>query len=403
MLTSLGIVIGIATVMLVLSAGEGFRSYINAQVETYGTNFVTIETRVPPTTKAREEGQTSGNDISSSSASQAVAITTLTSRDVDAIKRIDGLANAYGAVIGQKVVSYQNVSKNSFIFGADPARFEIDQGTIARGRPYTEQENRALGQVALLGADIANDLFGASDPIGKYIRVGNLNFMVIGVYARRGSFGFSNDDQQVFVPLTTAQKKLLGIDHLFYIVGQTRDKDIAPAVATDIRVILRQNHGITDPDKDDFIVHTQEEGMEIFDTVLSGVTLLLVAIAAISLLVGGVGIMNIMYVAVTERIGEIGLKIAFGATKQDILWSFLIESVLLTIGGGAAGVVLGTGLGAVIAKIASAYGFAWDFIVPIPGIMLSVGIAGAIGIAFGVFPARRAAELDPIEALRSEQ
>ncbi len=273
---------------------------------------------------------------------------------------------------------------------------------MAKGRPYSEIEDRAADQVAVLGADIAIDLFGQEDPLGKTVRVGEYNFLVIGVYERRGSFGFSNDDQQVFVPLKTAQKKLLGIDHLFYVLAQAKDPAQAEATAEDMRYILRQNHDIQDPAKDDFAVQTQAQGLETFDQILKGITFLLIAVAAISLLVGGVGIMNIMYVAVTERIAEIGLKKSVGAKEKDILAEFLTEAVILTVLGGVLGILLGALLSYGVALGARAFGFAWDFSVPASGVFLGLGVSTVIGLLFGVFPARTAAKMQPIDALRSE-
>ncbi len=399
-LTTLGIVIGIATVIIVLSAGEGFRSLINSQVESFGTNFVTIQTRVPRTTKARSGSSTDATN--GSGANQAVAITSLKQKDVNDIKRLDNVRDAYGAVIGQKVVAYRNVTKNSFIFGASPARFQIDSGVIVNGRAYTEQEDLSLAQVAILGCDIAKNLFGDQDPIGETIRVGEYNFVVIGVYECRGSFGFSNDDKQVYIPLTTAQKKLLGIDYLFFVLAQLNDQNKADGTAEDIRIVLRENHFITDPEKDDFVVQTQAQGLETFGTILSAITILLICIAAISLIVGGVGIMNIMYVVVTERIAEIGLKKALGAKNSDILSEFIIESLLLTMLGGLFGVIIGIGVSYGISFVAGKLNFAWKFVVPMSGVILGLGVSGVIGLIFGVFPARKASKLDPIEALRNE-
>ncbi len=396
-LTILGIVIGIAVVIMVLSAGAGFKSYINAQIAQFGTNTVTIETQVPPTTKARANGSKGGD-----AANQAVQITTLKNKDISDIKRIPNVTNAYGAVIGQEVVSYSQKTKNTMIFGADASRFDIDKGVVAKGRPYTEEENNSLAQVAVLGHDIALDLFGENDPLGKMVRVGNLNFMIVGVYEQRGSFGFSNDDEQVFVPVLTLQKKLLGIDHLFYAVVELTDKDKADVTALDIEDTLRHNHRITDPAKDDFKVATQAENLSTFNTILSAITFLLIAIATISLIVGGVGVMNIMYVAVTERIAEIGLKKALGAKPKDILYEFLIEAIMLTILGGIIGVIFGILLSFGVAKAAQSFGMAWDFIVPLSGIFVGVGVSAIIGLIFGVLPARNAARLDPIEALRYE-
>lgn len=399
-LTILGIIIGIATVVIVLSAGEGFRGFINAQAASFGTNFITIETRVPPTTRDRAAGGQTGTG--GNAANLAQGITSLKMRDIEDISRLANISGGYGAVIGQQVVAYKNITKNAFVFGANADRFTIDKGELASGRFYSEQEDIAASQVAILGFDIAVDLFGDDDPVGKMIRVGSFNFEVIGVYKQRGSFGFSNDDQQVFIPLTTIQKKLLGIDHLFYGLVQVRDPDQTEATAEDMRAILRRNHGITDPFKDDFVVQSAASSLDTFNTVLQGVTFLLIAIAAISLLVGGVGIMNIMYVAVTERTSEIGLKKALGARRSAILWEFLVETIILTLGGGALGVVFGALISYLVAVVAQSFEFAWVFKVPVFSVVLGLGVAGIIGLVFGVFPARRASKLDPIEALRYE-
>jgi ABC-type antimicrobial peptide transport system permease subunit len=399
-LTIVGIVIGIATVIIVLSAGAGFKSYINAQIEAFGSNTVIIETVVPATTKARQEG--TQQDAGTSSASNAVPVTTLKYRDLEAIKLLPNVVDAYGAALGQKIVAYDQTTKNAFIFGSDASRFRIDKGEFAKGRPFTDEENRSLAQVAILGADVAKDLFGEEDPLNKTIRVGELNFTVIGVYTPRGSFGFSNDDQQVFVPITTLQKKLLGIDYLFYAVVQVKDTSLSEYTSLDIGDVLRRNHQITDPNKDDFKVQTQAEGLSTFDTILSAVTFLLLAIAAISLVVGGVGVMNIMYVAVTERTAEIGLKKALGATRKNIANEFLYEAVIVTLLGGVIGILLGAGISFLVALLAQNFGFAWKFSVPLSGVIAGLVVSGAIGYLFGVLPAKNASELDPIEALRKE-
>jgi ABC-type antimicrobial peptide transport system permease subunit len=397
-LTTLGIMIGIGTVILVLSAGEGFKSYINAQVEAFGSNAVIIQTSLPASTKARSSGSSSNQP--NNSASSAVPITTLKIRDIEDIKNIPNVKNAYGASIGQQVVTYKSVSKNSFIFGASAARFDIDKNVVEKGRSYTEQEDKALAQVAILGNTLAKDLFGDVDPLGKLIRVGNYNFEVIGVYEYIG--GFAMDDQQVFIPVTTLQKKIQGIDYLIYSVVQLIDNSKADATSLDIIDVLRRNHYITDPARDDFTVQTSKESLGTFDTILKAVTFLLIAIASISLVVGGVGVMNIMYVIVTERIGEIGLKKALGARNRDILYEFLIESILLTIIGGVIGILIGALGSFIVSKVAQSFGLDWKFVVPIWGVVIAVSVSAIIGIVFGVFPAKNAARLNPIEALNKE-
>ena len=400
LLTTLGIMIGIGTVILVLSAGEGFKSYINSQVDAFGSNTVIVQTSVPSSTKARSSSGSS--DRANNSGSNAVPITTLKIRDVEDIKNIPNVKNAYGASIGQQVVTYKGVSKTSFIFGASAARFDIDKGVLAKGRGYSVQEDKSLAQVAVLGSTITSDLFGDSDPLGQLIRIGNYNFEVIGVYQSKGSFGPMNEDEEVFIPVTTLQKKIQGIDYLVYSVVELIDNSKADATALDIIDVIRRNHYITDPNKDDFKVQTQAESLSTFDTILKAITFLLIAIASISLLVGGVGVMNIMYVVVTERIGEIGLKKALGARGKDILYEFMIEAILLTIIGGVIGIIGGSFFAFIISKIAQSMGLAWKFIVPIWGIIISVSVSMIIGIVFGVFPARNAARLDPIVALNKE-
>ncbi|MCX6754475.1 MAG: ABC transporter permease [Candidatus Nomurabacteria bacterium] len=400
-LTTLGIMIGIGTVILVLSAGEGFKSYINSQIDAFGSNIITLETSLPDSTKARSNSG-SGSKQANSSASNAIPITSLKMRDVEDIKNIPNVKNAYGASIGQQIVTYKNVSKNVFIFGASADRFDIDKGIIEEGRGYSSQEDKALAQVVVLGNTLATSLFDGVDPVGKLIRIGNYNFEVIGVYAKKGGFGPMNDDDQAFIPVTTLQKKIQGIDYLIYSVIGLIDNTKADATALDVADIVRKNHYITDPIRDDFKVTTQSESLGTFDTILSAVTFLLIAIASISLLVGGVGVMNIMYVIVTERIGEIGLKKALGARNRDIMYEFLVESILLTIIGGVIGVMGGAFGAFVISKIAQSLGLAWKFIVPIWGVIIAVSVSGIIGIIFGVFPAQNAAKLNPIEALNKE-
>ncbi|MFA6000424.1 MAG: ABC transporter permease [Candidatus Paceibacterota bacterium] len=396
-LTTLGIMIGIGTVILVFSLGEGFKSYINAQIELFGSNTVTIEVKLPASTKGRENS----NELESSVANSAVIVNTFKNKDIQDIKKIDNIKNAYGALYGQQVASYRDVSKNALILGADASRFDVDRGVIAYGRPYTEEENKALAQVAVLGYSIAEDFFKEEDPIGKFIRIGSYNFEVIGVYEPRGGLG-AFDDEQIFIPVTTLQKKMLGIDYLIYGVAELYDGDKADATAFDIQDTMRRNHYISDPNKDDFMVKTQEQNMETFNTILNATTFLLIAIALISLIVGGVGVMNIMYVIVTERIGEIGLKKALGARNKDILYEFLIEAILLTLLGGVVGIIIGSGLAFIVSKVAQSFNFDWKFIVPLYGIIISVSISMLIGIVFGVFPARNASLLNPIEALNKE-
>ena len=394
-LTMLGIVIGIGTVVLVLSAGAGFRSLINAQVATLGSNTLFIQTRIPPTTKNRAAASGGRGDAFS-----GVTISSFKQRDLDDIKKLENVVGDYGIVTGQAAASYRSNKKTVIYYGASAERFTIDQGTLAEGRFYTEAENTGGSQVVILGSTIAKDLFGQDDPLGKLMRIGPLNFQVIGVYNPQGAL--SGNDDLAFMPITTAQKKLLGIDYMSVGIVALKDINGGDSTAEQIKIIMRNNHSITDPLKDDFTVQTQAQALDTFNTIFNGITYLLIAIAAISLVVGGVGIMNIMYVVVTERTSEIGLKKALGAREGDILREFLLEAILVTVLGGIIGIIFGSFLGFLISVIAQSAHLAWSFSVPLSGIALAFGVSAAIGIFFGVFPARSAAKMDPIEALRYE-
>jgi len=381
-LTMLGIVIGISTVVLVPSAGAGFRSLIDAQVATLGTNTLFVQTRVPPTTKNRAANSNGGP----SDAFNGIAITSFKQRDLDGIKNLQNVVGAYGIVTGQAAASYRGNKKTAIYYGASAERFSIDQTKLEEGRFYTEAEDKSGAQVVILGNKIAKDLFKQDDPVGKLLRIGTLNFQVIGVYEAQGAL--SGSDDLLFIPANTAQKKMLGIDYFSIGIVALQDINQGDSTAEQIKILMRSNHSITNPDKDDFTVQTQAQALATFNTIFSGITYLLIAIAAISLIVGGVGIMNIMYVVVTERTAEIGLKKAIGARESDILKEFLIEAVLVTVFGGVIGIIFGSLLGFLISVIAQSANLAWTFSVPISGIFLAFGVSGAIGIFFGVFPAR---------------
>jgi len=398
-LTTLGVVIGIATVIMVLSAGAGFQSLISDQLSSWGTDTLFIETRVPPTTKNRANSAASADF---SRATSAVAITSFKQRDLDDVKKLGNVKGAYGMTVGSGVVSYRGVEKNIIYYGAGGEMFSIDKHTLKSGRFYTESEDAGGAQVVILGSTLADNLFGLDDPLGKLVKVSNLNFQVIGVYNPQGSTSSGGADDSLYMPLKTAQKKMLGIDYLLIGVVQMKDANQGDATAEAIRTIMRDNHDIKDPAKDDFTATTMAEAMNTFNTIFNGITILLISIAAISLVVGGVGIMNIMYVVVTERTAEIGLKKALGATDADILKEFLVESVLVTFLGGILGILFGAFLGWIVSVIAVYSGLTWTFSVPIYSIVVAVGVSAAIGMTFGVLPARSASKMDPIEALRYE-
>ena len=407
-LTVLGVVIGIASVIIVFSAGEGINRLVMGQIESFGsTDMFEVEIKVPSTKKGG-----AGETQSATALAQGVQVTTLTLDDMEDIMKIPNVQDAYAAILNQEQASYNNEMKQAIIFGVTKSFIDLDQAEVEYGRFFTEAEDRSLTQVAVLGYKIKDRLFGDSDAIGKSVKIGKTKFRVIGVMTERGAMmGFDFDDI-IYMPIRTLQKRVMGINHIQMAMFKVRDMDEIDLTAEEARYILRENHDLpqptesrqnwTDTGKDDFRVVTMVESMEIMSTVTGAITLLLLAIVAVSLVVGGVGIMNIMYVVVTERTAEIGLRKAVGAKYSDIMWQFLIESVLVTVAGGLIGIVVGAGISFVIAYGASSYGLDWDFVVPLKGIITALGFAAFFGLAFGLYPARKAARLTPVEALRAE-
>lgn len=397
-LTLLGLVIGIMTVIIVYAAGEGIRGLVLGQVESFGTDTVYTEIRVPTNKTGMEGENDSGNALAS-----GVQVTTLTNDDMEAIVKLPNVERGYGAMLSQEQVSYGNELRRAMILGAGAEYINIDAGsTIESGRFFSDAEDKSLATVAVIGEGMKEKLFGETDPLGKTIKLRNERFTVIGVMAPRGAVMFMSFDDYIYVPIRTLQKKLMGINHLSYTVHQLTNPNASEATAEEIRYTLRERHDINDPIKDDFRVTTMVESLEMLGTITSALTLLLLGIVAISLVVGGVGILNIMYVSVTERTMEIGLRKAVGASYSDILRQFLIESILITVIGGVIGSLLGTGIAFLMALVASSFGFDWQFAVPAQAYMVAITFSLICGIVFGVTPARSAAKLDPIEALRAE-
>ncbi|MCK4540281.1 ABC transporter permease [Candidatus Parcubacteria bacterium] len=407
-LTVLGIVVGIASVIIVYSAGEGINSLIVGQIESFGgSDMVETEIKVPSSKKGGEaETQSAINLV------MGAQVTTLTLDDMEDINKLALIEDSYAGIIGQEQVSYGNEAYRAMLFGVSASYIKLDKSEVGAGRFFTDAEDKSLSQVVVLGQKIKDKLFGETDPIGKSIKLRKKKFKVIGVLKERGAVMTFDFDDIVYLPVRTLQKKVMGINHVLYMMHKVSDTDRLDEVAEDMRYLLRENHdipqpaekqtGVFDTGKDDFRVVSMVESMEIMDTVTGAITLLLLVIVAISLVVGGVGIMNIMYVAVTERTAEIGLRKAVGATYADIMTQFLVESVLVTVLGGMFGVIIGIILSWMIAFGANYAGLDWKFIVPLKAYIVALGFSTFFGIVFGLYPARKAARMDPIEALRKE-
>lgn len=390
MLTMLAIAIGVGAVITINAAGAGVQQFVLGQLDVFGADTFYVEVKVP---SAKQSGGT--GDV-------GITITTMKQKDVDSMLKHPNVSAAFGAVNGQEAISYQGQIKKIMLMGRGASLPEVEKVTIAEGRFYTQDEEDSLSNVAVLGFKAKQKLFGDDSPLEKNIYIKGKSFRVIGVIAERGSAFFLDMDNVIFLPTKTMQKKLLGIDYFVAIQGTFIDGSKSESTAEDLRVLIRENHTITTSTKDDFQVNTTADAQKTLTTVTGGLTLLLIALVCISLVVGGVGIMNIMYVSVAERTFEIGLRKALGATKQAVLWQFLSEAVLITLGGGVIGIVGGTVAAAGIYVLATSLGFKWIFSVTFSSIFLAVGFSTGIGFIFGIYPARQAANLNPIEALRKE-
>ena len=304
--------------------------------------------------------------------------------------------------MGQKLVNYETEFKKVMLFGVNADFINIDPSEVATGRFFNEQENVGLAKVAVLGHKLSNTLFGDQDPINESIKIGKEKFRVIGVLKEKGaSFGLDMDNM-AFMPVRTLQKRLLGIDYVSFMIFQMIDADLGDQTAEEVTLIMRDQHKITDPDKDDFAVITMEQMIEMMDVVVYGIQILLIALGSISLIVGGVGIMNIMYVSVTERTFEIGLRKSLGAKNKTILWQFLWEAVIITLIGGIIGIIFGITLSWLIGIVATSQGLDWTFSISWIGLLLAVFMSVFVGLIFGLYPAKQAAKKDPIESLRHE-
>jgi putative ABC transport system permease protein len=396
-LTVLGMVVGISSIIIVFSAGEGIRSLIVGQIESFGTNLIEIEVKVPVSKTGTE-----GDVQSASSMAGGFQITTLKENDLEDLKKIKNISGGYGSITNQASVTYLNKTKQSLIMGVGPDYINIDKSEIDKGYFFTDDENNSLSQVVVLGPKIAEELFEDVDPVNKYITIKRGRYKVIGVLKEKGATMGFDFDNLILMPAKTLQKKMMGINYYSYFIFQAVNPLESEETAELMRDVLRDNHNIDDPIEDDFRVTTMKEMMDASKTVTNALTILLLLIVAISLVVGGVGILNVMYVIVSERTPEIGLRKAVGARFSDIMRQFLIESVLITLVGGIVGIFLGILFSFFIYLGANYFGLDWDFILPIKSFIVAILFALIFGVLFGLLPARKAGKLDPVEALRRD-
>jgi putative ABC transport system permease protein len=379
----LGIIIGVGAVIAMVSIGNGAKSQIEAQIASLGQNVLNVM---------------SGNFSRGGVRMGWGSAGTLTRDDYDSIhKEVDGLNGLSPEVGSNAQVTTGN--QNSFVSvkGVSADYLDVRSWGLASGANFTEQDVRSANKVALIGQTTAQNLFGDSDPVGQNIRIKNAPFTIVGVLEKKGS-GFGGDqDDVIFVPYTSAMKRLTGQTTFFRLLVQASSADMITNVQGQITELLRQRHRISDGKDDDFGVQTQQEIADRFTATSKIMTVLLGSVACVSLLVGGIGIMNIMLVSVTERTREIGIRLAVGARGRDILLQFLTEAVTLSAVGGIVGILLGIGSSRFISAKLS-----WPTLTSMDSIVIAFAFSAAVGIFFGFYPARKASQLDPIEALRYE-
>ena len=382
-LTMLGIIIGVAAVIALVSIGNGVKQDIQNSISSLGSNLLMVMPGAPRTPGVRPS---------------AGSMKSLKVSDYEAISKLDGVRAASPMTNGSYVVIYQNKNWTTSVSGVSYNYLDVNNWSMKSGRFLSEKNVQNRERVAVVGKTVVKNLFGDEDPVGAEIRVKNIPFRIIGVLNSKGSGAMGNDqDDMVIIPYTTAMERVEGVDYLrmIYVVG--KDENGMDRLQSDIENLLRVRHGIKDTNLDDFNIQNMNSIMETMEETTGTLTLFLGAVAAISLVVGGIGIMNIMLVSVTERTREIGVRKALGATYSVIVTQFLIEAVVISLMGGIIGIILGIGSSKLIGMASG-----MSTVISIPTIVMSFAFSMAIGLIFGIYPARKAAKLNPIDALHYE-
>lgn len=383
LLTMLGIIIGVAAVIALVSIGNGVKQDIEDSISSLGSNLLVVMPGAPRTPGVRPS---------------AGSMKTLKVSDYEAIAKLDGVKAASPMTNGSYVVIYQNKNWTTSVSGVNANFLDVNNWTMTSGRFFSDKNVQNRERVAVVGQTVVKNLFADEDPVGKEIRVKNIPFRVIGVLKSKGNGTMGNDqDDTVLIPYTTSMERVEGIDYLRMVYVVAKDDEGIDRLQADIENLLRVRHNIKDTNLDDFNIQNMKSIMETVAQTTETFTLFLGAVAAISLVVGGIGIMNIMLVSVTERTREIGVRKALGATYSVIVTQFLIEAVVISLMGGFIGIAFGIGASKVIGMVSG-----MSTVVSVPTIIMSFAFSMAIGLIFGIYPARKAAKLNPIDALHYE-
>ena len=384
-LTMLGIIIGIASVIAMLSIGQGTKNQIQQNIESIGSNLLLV---MPGMQRAAGQAVSAGRGSSQ----------TLTLEDADAIISVNGVVAVAPESSSRYQITAKGTNTNTSVVGTTPAYLTVRNLAISIGSFFSDSQVTSKAKVAVIGPTTRDDLFGAdSNPIGQKIRINNIDFTVVGVTVAKGGSGMSNQDDMVFVPISSKSTYLTGGDFVGTISIQVADQDTMTLVQADVTSLLMERHKISNPTLADFSIMNQSDLVSTASSVVDTFSMLLASIASISLLVGGIGIMNMMLTTVTERTREIGLRKAIGAENNEIVSQFLGEAMLLTLIGGLIGIGVGYGASKLVSTLMST-----PTVVSMQSILLAVGVSVAIGLVFGYYPAKSASKLNPIQALRYE-
>jgi len=378
LLTTLGIIIGVASITAVMSLGQGAKYRVSQEIEKLGTNFIIALSK--PVKQRMMVGKKQFKQST-----------------LDAIRyECDNIAYASPAMLQSVVATYEGESQRTSGVGVESNYFTIREWPIAKGQFFSKSDVKANKKVALLGNTVAKELFDEADPIGKTIRIGNIPLKIIGVLSEKGTNpGGQDEDDTIFMPITTMQRKIAGVVNKFMaMIFSAKNKNEITRTALQISSVIRQQHRLKPDDEDDFTIFTQDDISQATQSTLIILNLLLIAIASIALIVGGIGIMNIMLVSVSERTNEIGIRMALGAMQHHILNQFLLEAIIICLLGGIIGVACGIGLTSIISQI-----FSWPIFISKMAVVVSLLACIFIGIFFGYYPAYTASQLNPVEAL----